>query len=195
LSPQRVAGPLLRAIAATQQWLADANVPAAVIGGVAASLLGRPRVTKDVDLVALVDDDAWPALLAAGEPHGFVPRIADALAFARISRVLLLVHEPTGIEIDMSLAALPFERELVERSSERTIRGVSFRLASPEDIVVMKALALRPRDIADIEAIVEATPELDLVRVRRLIRSFTEALQGDDFAGELERILRRLGRS
>jgi len=44
----RVAGPLLQAIAATTAWLKQANISAAVIGGVAASLLGRPRVTKDV---------------------------------------------------------------------------------------------------------------------------------------------------
>src|SRR5882724_1088457 len=55
----RVAGPLFQAIAATTAWLKQANVPAAVIGGVA-SLLGHPRVTKDVDLVALADDDDVP---------------------------------------------------------------------------------------------------------------------------------------
>jgi len=42
----RVTGPLLQAIAATTAWLKQANTSAAVIGGVAASLLGRPRVQK-----------------------------------------------------------------------------------------------------------------------------------------------------
>src|SRR5450432_3561587 len=94
----RVAGPLLAAIAASTAWLKQANVPAAVIGGVAASLLGRPRVTKDVDLVALVEDDDVSRLLLIGREHGFVPRVADAIAFAKVSRVLLLKHEPSGIE-------------------------------------------------------------------------------------------------
>ena len=187
----RVAGPLLRAIEASQAWLVDVGAPTAVIGGVAASLLGRPRVTKDVDMVVLIDDGAWPALLAAGRAHGIEPRVADALEFARVSRVLLLVHQPTGIELDVSLAALPFERELIERAHQRTVRGVSFRVATPEDIVVMKALALRPRDVADIEAIVEATPELDLERVRRILRAFSEALETDDFVEQLEQILKR----
>ena len=52
----RVAGPLLKAIAASTAWLAQADIPAAVIGGVAVSLLGRPRITKDVDLIALAED-------------------------------------------------------------------------------------------------------------------------------------------
>ncbi len=67
----RVAGPLLRAIAASTEWLHEANVPAAVIGGVAASLLGRPRVTKDVDLVALADDHDFARILLLGHEHGF----------------------------------------------------------------------------------------------------------------------------
>ncbi|HXK20393.1 MAG TPA: nucleotidyl transferase AbiEii/AbiGii toxin family protein [Polyangiaceae bacterium] len=191
----RVAGPLLRAIAASQAWLTELQVPVAVIGGVAASLLGRPRVTKDVDLVVLADEDAWRSLLEAGLRHGVEARIPDALEFARTSRVLLLRHQPTGIEVDLSFAALPFELELIERASVRVVRGVSFRVATPEDIVIMKSLALRPRDIADIEAILEAAPELDLERVRSTLRAFTEALETDDFAGEFERILKRTRRA
>jgi predicted nucleotidyltransferase len=191
VSIPRVAGPLLRAIDASCSWFRELKAPAALIGGVAASLLGRPRVTKDVDMVVLVDDDAWAAALEVGARHGFAPRVADALEFARMSRVLLLVHQPSGIELDLSFAALPFERELIERANERTVRGVVFRVATAEDIVVMKALALRPRDVADIEAILEATPALDLARVRELLRTFTEALETDDFAAEFERILVR----
>lgn len=187
----KVTGPLLRAIAAAQAWLDAQGVPAAVVGGVAASLLGRPRVTKDVDLVALVAESEWPSLLEAGRRLGFEQRAADALAFARVSRVLLLKHTPTQIELDLSFAGLPFEIEMIERATPHTVRGTTFRVASPEDIVVMKALALRPRDIADIEAIIELHPELDLARVRRLLKDFTEALETDDFAAEFERILAR----
>jgi hypothetical protein len=190
----RVPGPLLRAIAAAYAWLDEASVPAAVVGGIAASLLGRPRVTKDVDVMAFAPDSEWPGLLEAGRRHGIEPRTGDALAFAGISRVLLLKHAPSEVELDLSFASLPFEREVIERASEYTIRGITLRVASPEDIVVMKALALRPRDVADIEAIVELTPRLDLNRIRNLLRVFTEALETDDFAAEFERILDRARR-
>src|SRR5258706_1204683 len=186
-----VTGPLLRAIAAVQTWLDEQGVPAAVVGGIAASLLGRPRVTKDVDLVALVPESDWARLLESGRRLGFEPRAADALAFARVSRVLLLKHAPTQIELDLSFAGLPFEVEVIERASPYTVRGTTFRVASAEDIVVMKALALRPRDIADIEAIIELHPELDLARILGLLQAFTEALETYDFAAEFERILAR----
>ena len=46
-------------------------------------------------------------------PFDLVPRIPDAIEFAHETRVLLLRHAPTGIDIDLSLGALPFEEELV----------------------------------------------------------------------------------
>lgn len=189
MAPARVPGPLLQALAAVTAWLRQADVPCAVIGGVAASLLGRPRVTKDVDLVALVEDADVPGLLSLGEQHGIALRAADAVPFAKVTRVLLLRHEPSGIEIDLSLATLPFEREVIERAVERTIRGIAFRLATADDLVVMKAIALRPRDIADIEALLDTHPRLDLERIRAYLRAFTEALETDDFAAEFERLL------
>jgi hypothetical protein len=47
---------LLSAIAAATRWLEEAEVSAAVIGGVVASLVGRLRVTKDVDLLAVAQE-------------------------------------------------------------------------------------------------------------------------------------------
>lgn len=38
-------------------------------------------------------------------------------------------------------------------------RGVSIRVTSPEDIVIMKVIAGRGRDIMDIENIVQANPD------------------------------------
>jgi len=186
----RVPGPLLMAVAAATRWLEEAGVRSALIGGVAASLLGRPRVTKDVDIVVLAEESTWSELLARGKPHGIIPRVENALEFARTTRVLLLVHETSGVELDISFAALPFERELIDRSTARSIRGVSFNVATAEDLLIMKALALRPRDIADIEGIVSVVPDLDLDRVRRTVAEFSEALESDDFVAELDRILK-----
>jgi len=178
------------AIAAATRWLEEAGVRSALIGGVAASLLGRPRVTKDVDFLVVAEESIWSELLARGKPHGIVPRVENALEFARTTRVLLLVHEASGVELDISFAALQFERELIERSTARSIRGVSFNVASAEDLLIMKALALRPRDIADIEGIVSVVADLDLDRVRRTVAEFSLALETDDFVAELDRILK-----
>lgn len=181
---------LLGALDAVVHWLNEAKVDFAVVGGLAASLHGRPRVTKDVDLIALAESDRWDDLLASAARWGLSPRIESPLEFAATTRVLLLVHEHSQVEVDLSFGMLPFEQELVARATQREVKHVRFPLASAEDIIVMKALALRPRDIADIEGIASSTPGLDLDRVLRIVVQLSAALETVDHAAQLEQILR-----
>ena len=160
-----------------------------MIGGLSANLLGRPRVTKDVDAVVLLGDLHIDAFLAAGARFGFSPRIGDAAAFAAKNRVLLLVHDPSKTDVDISLGVLPFEQESVDRASIVTIAGISFPLVSPEDLIIMKALPRRPRDIADIEAVLDAHPKLDFERVRYWVSQFASVLEAPEILDDLERIL------
>src|SRR5688500_11404827 len=104
---------LLRPLEAMMRWFDAAGVHAAIIGGVAASLLGKPRLTRDIDAVVL---DAEPeALIASGAPYGFLPRISDAVDFARNTRMLLLRVTEGAIDIDLSFGALAFEYEVIDR--------------------------------------------------------------------------------
>ncbi len=189
--PPDLLAPLLGALRDLVAWVRAGGVPAAVIGGVAASILGRPRLTRDVDALILLPEGRWRDFLAAGASFGLVPRIADALAFAQQARVLLLHHRPSGIDVDVSLGALPFEEELLARAVSRDVGGVAIPLPTPEDLLVMKAVAHRPRDLADIEAVLAAQPKVDLRRVRRLVREFATALEAPELFDDLETILRR----
>ena len=181
---------LLRPLEAMMRWFDAAGVRAAIIGGVAASLLGKPRLTKDVD--AVVMDAEAEALIETGAPYGFLPRIADAVDFARNTRMLLLRFTDGEIDIDLSLGALPFEYEVIDRSSMIDVsRGVSIRVASPEDIVIMKVIAGRGRDIMDIENIIQANPDLDVERIRRWVREFSAVLEMPEIHDALEELLRQ----
>lgn len=185
---------LLGALDAVTSWLQTNRVAFAVIGGVAASLHGKPRVTKDVDVVALAEDDTWLDLVDDAKQWGLRPRIPDAIEFAKVTRVLLLIHDPTRIEIDLSFGMLPFEAELVGRARLRKIRRVTFPVASAEDLLVMKALAMRPRDIADIEGILQSVHSLDLARVRATLAQLSAALESEDHLAAFDRILKAHGR-
>ncbi len=91
-APNHLTG-LLAPLVALQRLLARFDDQGIVIGGVAASLLGKPRLTADVDAVMLVSTDDLPRLIAAAAQEGFAPRIADADQFARRNWVLLLRHQ------------------------------------------------------------------------------------------------------
>lgn len=171
-------------------WLGSERVPWILIGGLAASLLGRPRLTRDVDALAAVDEPRWEGLLQGGRRFGFLPRVSDPVAFARRSRVLLMRHETTGIDIDLVLGELPFESEAIRRGRRGRVGGLAVPLATPEDLVIMKAVAGRPRDLEDIEGILAAHPGLDTRRIRTWLRRFSEGLETPGIASSVEKMLR-----
>lgn len=181
--------PLLAALRDLVAWLQATHVPGAIIGGVAASLLGRPRVTRDIDAVVLLDEKDWVPFLGTGMQLGFVPRLSDPLGFAHTARVLLVRHESSGIDIDIAFGALPFEEEAISRAVWRDIGGISLPLPVPEDLIIMKAVAHRPRDMADIESILDAHPKLDRRRVRRWVDKFSTALDTPEILQDLNALL------
>ncbi|MEX2284536.1 MAG: hypothetical protein WEE89_18755 [Gemmatimonadota bacterium] len=85
------------------------------IRGIVVQHWGEPRVTRDLDISIFTgfgaQDPFVDDLLAE-----FSPRIENARAFALKHRVLLLSTE-TGVPIDVALAALPFESEMIDRAS------------------------------------------------------------------------------
>ncbi|HJQ68622.1 MAG TPA: nucleotidyl transferase AbiEii/AbiGii toxin family protein [Blastocatellia bacterium] len=172
-------------------WLTVENVRGAIIGGVAASVLGRPRMTRDVDALVLLDSARLKTFLAAGSRFGFKPRLGDAVEFATRNRVLLASHEPSKTPVDIALGFLPFEEESIARSTVVTVAGVSFPVVSPEDLMVMKAVAHRPRDVADIESLLDANPKLDLERVRYWVGQFASVLEAPEILNDLEAMLAR----
>jgi predicted nucleotidyltransferase len=181
--------PLLAVLRDLVAWFKAKKIPGVVIGGLAASLLGRPRLTRDVDALVLMDEGHWAEFMAAGVEHGFSPRRDDALAFAQETRVLLVRHQETGIDVDIVFGSLPFEKEAVARATWVELGGVQAPLPLPEDLIIMKAVAHRPQDLADIEAILAAHPKLNLRRVRRWVREFAAVLSMPEILNDLEVLL------
>jgi hypothetical protein len=185
--------PLRSAIGALLAWFRAERLKGMIIGGVAASLLGRPRATKDVDALLWAKDmNDWKHLIESSRRHGFEPRIDDPVSFAQRSRVLLLRHAPSGIDIDVALGALPFEEEAVAQAIDAPLGELVIPVPRPDDLVIMKALAHRPRDVADIEAVLEAHPEIDRARVRACVREFAALLDSPELLSDLEMILKRV---
>lgn len=183
--------PLLAPIAALQRIIEQLNNQGVVIGGVAASLLGQPRLTADADALVLLalEDVPWLLELAANE--GLQPRIADALQFAQRSRMVLLRHEDSGINVDISLGLLPFEVEAVERSQEQQAGLLRVRLPTPEDLIILKAVAHRDKDMLDIQAVIAAHDHLDVARIAFWVKQFADLLETPELWTDLEKLLRR----
>lgn len=180
---------LLKPLIALVRWLKDEQVPYALVGGIAVAFLGQARATQDIDAVIWLDPERWSGFLGRGKVAGFVPRISDALIFARRSRVLLLTHEPSGISVDLSCGALLFEQELIERARVTQVADMTLRLPTPEDLFIMKLVALRSKDILDLEGLLMVQEQIDYERVRYWTKEFAAILDRPEMMETLERLL------
>ena len=82
------------------------------------------------------------------------------------------------------------------RAEVLDVEGVRVPVARAEDIVVMKLLAGRPKDVDNVVAILAAHPDdLDLELVRGTVRMLEEALGQSDLSPVLDHELERRGRA
>lgn len=114
--------------------LREAEVPFMLGGGLASAARGGPETEHDVDLF-LRPEDADRALAVLEDagfrpdkpPEGWLYKAWDGDVF---------------IDLIFETSAGPIEDDHFERSNEFEVYAVSMRVQSPEDLLVMKLLAL-----------------------------------------------------
>jgi hypothetical protein len=170
-------------------WVEQTGTKAALIGGLAASACGRARMTRDIDIVLVVDDKDLATLLNKATCHNLEPRLPNAAECAERSRMLLLRHLPSRIDIDVALGLLPFERGLVDKAKPVRFGDVTIPIPPPEDLIVMKALARRPRDFEDIRGMLAANPRIDRDDLRRRVADMAAEMGESDILSDFEHLL------
>lgn len=145
-------GSLFEVVVEVSAYLEDSGIPHMLIGGIATMHWGEPRATLDVDVSVLVPD-AELSMFVLRLPSNLVVRAPQpVLGFIRRTRVLPLRHA-SGVDIDLVFAVLPFEEEALERAIEVPIEGSFVRMASAEDLVLMKIISERSKDRGDVATI------------------------------------------
>jgi hypothetical protein len=186
--------PLATLLADLGRALTDLGVRWYLFGAQAAILYGVARLTADVDITIDLESRSTAELTATLAAAGFEVRIPDAVAFAERTRVLPCVHLRTRIPIDIVLAGPGLEDLFFARVRELSIGQVRVPVASAEDLIVMKVLAARPKDLDDVVAMIRAHgPALDVEQIRQTLRTLERDLNRSDLVVELERALMRAG--
>lgn len=184
---------LSSAIAGLTRALESTGAPHMIIGGIAVIAHGVPRHTDDVDATIRAEGLDLDQLFAALAREHIIPRIPDAEEFARTRQVLLLRHDPANVDIEVSLAWLPFEIEALSRAKKVDLGDTTALVALPEDLLIYKAVAFRERDRGDIQRLLELhSDDIDLTRVKAVVRQFAEALEEPERATEFDELVQRV---
>lgn len=191
MSSSELPSRVFAALTTLSKWLDTETIPHTIIGGIAVSLLTEPRATQDIDVTIWSEGLSTETLLRTAGSFGLVPRIDNPLEFATQARILLLKHRDTDVSIDLSLGALPFEKEMIDRAGIMEIGSLRLRVATAEDLIISKAVPMRPVDLVDIEKLLFFYPGVDFKRILAVVGEFQLLLDRPEYIQKLEEVLQR----
>lgn len=135
--------------------LSGAGAPYALIGGHAVNVLLEPRFTADIDITIDADPAGLQRVQVALLAVGF--RLARAHGGAAPSGPDFIQYvDDEGTILELQTAKTALQRSAIARAN--THAGVP--VATPEDLIVFKAVANRPKDQIDLLGLVRL-PDLD----------------------------------
>jgi hypothetical protein len=164
---------LERLLAALTAELGARQLPFMLIGGQAVLLHGSPRLTEDIDITLGVEPDALPVLLKACTALGLTSLPVSVVEFVAETFVLPVRHEATRLRVDFIFSSTLYERQAIARAHPVSIGGALVPFAAPEDLIIHKLFAGRPRDLEDVRGVVRRKGHaLDWRYVERWAREF-----------------------
>lgn len=181
---------LLDALRELQEVLDRQGLRWYVFGAQAVVVYGLPRLTADLDVTLEASLERALALLPLLEQRGFATRAPEPEDLLRRARVLPLAHRSSGMAVDLVVAGPGLEEEFLAHRRFVDLGGLEVPVISPEDLVVTKILAGRPKDLEDVRGVLrEQSGRLDLQRSRRFLRMLEQALHCSDLLPVLDRLL------
>ena len=149
-----------------------------VFGGQAVLLYGEPRLTRDIDITLGVDPSQPAPVLRVIEELQLRTLVDDVGAFLQQTFVLPVVDPKTNVRVDFVFSLTEYERQAIDRSKIVRISGVDVRFVSLEDLIVMKVVAGRPRDLEDVVSVIRKNPGFDRAYVEKWLNQFDSELDG-----------------
>jgi hypothetical protein len=162
-----------------------------VFGGQAVLLYGEPRLTRDIDITLGVDPSQADAVLQVVEDLQLQVLVGNVRQFLRETLVLPVLDPTSNIRIDFVFSLSEYERQAITRGNAVRLGGVDVRFVALEDLVVMKVVAGRPRDLEDVAAVLRKNPGFDRSHIERWLGDFDSELEGK-FLPAFEQVLSRI---
>ena len=154
--------------------LSAASIPHAVSGALAMAAYGYVRATRDIDILVAAPSARLPAVFEIIRAHGFQGDDRELIQALRQRYVAEMRSGPVSVEI--LIPVLPYHSTLIDRSVFLPVAGTEVPFISSEDLIILKTLWHRTKDIADIKVLLAA---LDATLDRAYVVRTIEGILGD----------------
>ena len=172
--------------------LEQLNVPYVIIGGIAASVLGRPRTTMDADVVVLITARKLPSLLGALKSHGFrISPSREKKVSEKLKKLLpAKISYKGGFSTDIRTASYSLDKSAIKRALRVEMFDRKLPVATPEDVILYKVVRFSDMDKADMKAILSRfRQKIDLSYLRDGAQKLIRETGFQYISGNLDDIL------
>ncbi len=123
-----------------------------IIGGIAAGAIGEPRITADVDIDVIITREEVSVFLDKAKEAGFKVIKGKCLDSFERNGVFQIYYE--DFHVDFIIASTELETKAFERAKTLKLYGIKAFFPSPEDLILLKIIPGRDKDLLDAKSIV-----------------------------------------
>ena len=140
---------------------------------------GEPRLTRDIDVTLGVDVSNLDDIRKIVSALSLETPVEVSESFVRETMVLPVFEKKSGVRVDFIFSNSIYERQAIPRAKPIRVANTAVLFASPEDLIIHKMVAGRPRDIEDVRSVLIKNSKLKVAYIRKWLVEFDTALGGD----------------
>jgi len=123
-----------------------------IIGGIAASAIGEPRITADVDVDIVISKEDVPSFLGKATKAGFDVPLKKCLKSAEQVGVFQISFG--DYHVDFIIASTDLEVQACKRHKSIQLHGVKAFFPTAEDLILLKIIPGRDKDLLDAKGVI-----------------------------------------
>lgn len=159
-----------------------------IIGGLATGVIGEARLTQDIDVLITIAKHKIKSFLNRAKKDGFSYSLKAVDEDIKLRGVFKL--RLGDFHIDFIIAGMPFEESAFSRRQKIHLYNREAYFPSPEDLILFKLIASRPKDILDIKAIIlRHRRKLDVIYLKKWAKVISGNLQKTRLYTQLQKLL------
>ncbi len=160
-----------------------------VMGRVAVACWGIPAATLNIDIVISIEKEDIKNFLLEMEKIGLKFDFDKTLCKLEEGRPAKLWYKE-GISVGVRVASFTIDYEALDGAKEVEIWGKKWKICPPEELIVYKLAAEKPKDIEDIKGILmNKNLNLNWEKINQLCKTLDEEYE-KNFLKKFEKLLK-----
>lgn len=170
------------------KFLNKEGVEYIIIGGIAAGVLGEPRMTGDIDVDVVLENKKLAGFLNNLKKTGFNVNIGQCIKRVKEAGVFQIKYG--DLHVDFIIASIDLEKEAIRRKKIIKLYGLKTFFPTMEDFILLKIIPGRTQDLLDIEKVIARHKgKLDIKYLMNWARELSDEAQDMRIYNKLRDIL------